>query len=91
MIYYVKDVFMALKSQNEIPEMDKEKMDFNSNVSFFEAITESVLQLIQSFLVFREYGISSDEGTKYTQYVTIVSSLLSIAVALWTVSLIHFM
>ena len=65
--------------------------DFNSNVSFFEAITESVLQLIQSFLVLREYGISSDEGTKYTQYVTIVSSLLSIAVALWTVSLIHFM
>ena len=70
--------------------MPQDEKEFNNNVKFMEAITESTSQLCLSYIVLRAYGISPDTGSKISQILSLATSLCSICFAFASVSTIQF-
>ena len=75
---HVKRNIQAICKGQELPEEPEEEKRYAHCISFFEATTESVLQLSISCLVLREFGLSPDDYDRFNQLSGLCSSLLSI-------------
>ena len=61
-------------------------MTLMKNVTFFEAISESITQLTLSCIILRQFGLSHDPFSEFVQFFTLGTSFLSLCVAFVTVS-----
>ena len=80
--------FKAMMRRQDLPEIPSEDDKFNRNVSFFEASTESLAQFTLSNIILRVYGISDDLTAKILQFFSLISSMLTLQLAFFLVSLI---
>lgn len=74
--------FITQPGQSDKLESEDEKdKEFAHQISFIEAMSESVFQLCLSCLILREFGISADPFSRFIQVSTFVFSILSISIA----------
>ena len=76
----MKRCFLAMIRGEEIPTESQETKKFTHEVQYSEATTESVLQLIFSCIILREYGLSMDPFQKYVQLSSLIVSIFAITV-----------
>ena len=84
---HIKKCWQAVQNDQELPDEPVEVVKFNKSVAFMEAITESISQLCISCIILRIYGVSTFTFTKFFQFFSLITSLLSLCVAFGTVSL----
>ena len=75
---HMKRNFRSIYNGQELPEEPEEEKRYGHYVSFFEATTESVLQLSISCLLLREFGLSPNDYDRFNQLSGLGSSLMSI-------------
>ena len=93
-LQHVKNFLVHLKNNisfigqegKELPEQSAEEEKFSHNISFLEALTESLPQLCLQMVVIREFGISTDIWEKFTQILNLATSLTSFCVLFSKVS-----
>ena len=83
---YMIKCWKAWCNGRESPEQIQEEKEFHFKVCFFAAITESVCQLNHSSIILRIFGISSSVVTRFFQYFSLVTSIMSITFSFITVS-----
>ena len=64
----------------EVPSESQEKKKYAHEVQFTEATTESVLQLIFSCIILREFGLPLDPFQRYVQLSSLIGSIFAITV-----------
>ena len=84
---HIKKCWQAVQNDQEMPDEPVEVVKFNKSVAFMEAITESISQLCISCIILRIYGVSTFTFTKFFQFFSLITSLLSLCVAFGTVSI----
>ena len=93
-LQHVKNFLVHLKNNisfigqegKELPEQSAEEEKFSHNISFLEALTESLPQLCLQMVVIREFGISTNNWEKFTQILNLATSLTSFCVLFSKVS-----
>ena len=78
--------WIAITKGQDMPSQPEKEERFNKNLSFFEAISESIAQFTISDIIIRTYGVSDDLLTKVLQLFSLASSMLSLTVAFIMVS-----
>lgn len=78
---YIKQCWTAVTMKEEMPPEDADAEEFGKKVSFMEAITESIPQLLNSCLTIRSFGISVHFVTKFFQLFSFITSLISTCIA----------
>ena len=86
---HIKKCWQAVQNDQELPDEPVEVVKFNKSVAFMEAITESISQLCISCIILRIYGVSTFTFTKFFQFFSLITSLLSLCVAFGTVSFLY--
>ena len=69
---------LAIWRGEDLPEEPEREKQYAHGVKFFETVTESVLQLCLSCLIYREFGLSNAGFQAFNQLSGIFSSLLSV-------------
>ena len=69
---------IAIWSGEELPEEDEKDKLYGHCIIFFEAMTESMMQLCLNVLVLREFGLSQNDFEAFNQISGLFSSLISI-------------
>ena len=75
---HMKRNIRSICKGQEIPEVSEEEKRYGHCISFFEATTESILQLSISCLLLREFGLSPNDFDRFNQLSGLGSSLMSI-------------
>ena len=75
---HLKRSALAIRRGEDLPEEPQREKEYGHGVKFFEAFTESVLQLCVSCLVLREFGLSTVLYESISQLSIIFTSLASI-------------
>ena len=83
----VKQNCLAIYKDEELPMESEEHKIFCHQITFMEALSESILQLCLSCLVIREFGLNPFSA--FRQLSSLISSLVSTVLAFSKVSL-HF-
>lgn len=78
---YIRQCWNAVATGKEMPPEEADAEEFGKKVSFMEAITESIPQLLNSCLTIRSYGISVHFVTKFFQLFSFATSLISTCIA----------
>ena len=78
-----KNLWEQLKRiwKDEEPEETEEEKIYGHCISFFEATTESLLQLCLTCIILREYGLSNNAFDKFMQVLGLFTSFFSICFA----------
>ena len=77
MVHFKNNTSYIGQEGQELPEQSNEEKIFSHNISFIEAMTESLPQLCLQMVVIREFGISTNIREKFTQVLNLVTSLTS--------------
>ena len=75
------ETWKAFIHGEDLPPLPKEDDNFNRNVSFFEATTESIAQFTIGDIIIRTYGISDDLTTRFFQLFSLASSMFSLTIS----------
>lgn len=75
----------ALVKGKEKPAVPPKDERFHREVSFMEAITESISQFTLGNVILRIFGVSDNPTSKALQYFSLATSFLSLAMAFVTV------
>ena len=78
MLNYMKQCFFAMIRGEEVPSESQGKKKYAHVVQYTEATTESVLQLIFSCIILREYGLPLDRFQRYVQLSSLIGSIFAI-------------
>ena len=78
MLNHMKRCFFAMIRGEDVPSESQEKKKYAHEVQFTEATTESVLQLIFSCIILREFGLPLDPFQRYVQLSSLIGSIFAI-------------